>query len=148
MFRNLTVILIACLFPLAAAAGPKEDAEAVMQRFIATFNAASNLDEIVGLFAPDAQFWGTNSPELGTNPDFIRKYFAESFARRSTAPVTASVVSSTITVASDNLVLISGRWQVAGSANVNHSRFSAVVANRGGRWLITQFHSSRRPQVK
>lgn len=146
--RRLLITIVACAYPLLAAAGPKEDAEAVLQKFIATFNAATSLDEIVGLFAPDAQFWGTNSPEMEVGPDAIRKYFAESFSRRSTAPATASVVSSTTMVASDNLVLISGRWQVAGGANVSQNRFSAIVANRGGRWLITQFHSSRRPQAK
>jgi uncharacterized protein (TIGR02246 family) len=136
------------LFATAAVAGPKEDAEDFIGKFVTTFNAAKSADEMAGLFAPDAQFWGTVSPDLAVTSAPIRKYFESSFARRATAPSTAKVVESSVILAAPNVALASGRWQIDSATSAIHLRFSAVLVNRDGRWWISQFHSSPRPQMK
>ena len=67
MIKIVFVVAALAAFPLAAFAGPKEDALAVADKFIAAF-VAGDLDATTALFAPDALFWGTISSDLGTSP--------------------------------------------------------------------------------
>jgi hypothetical protein len=147
MIRPVLLVALFLTLPSAASAGPKEEAEASVQKFVTSFNAANNLDEIVGMFSPDAQFWGTISPELGVTPDDIRKYFSANFSTRATAPLVASVGAHSVNALSDDVVLIAGRWQVERGGKTIDLRFSSVLSKRGGRWLITQFHSSLSPDT-
>ena len=55
----LGVLVLLC--PTGAAlAGPREDAMAVLERWVRAFEA-SDVDTITGLYAPDALFMGTGS---------------------------------------------------------------------------------------
>lgn len=75
MRRLVFIVTCLALLPFGAYAGPKEDAEAVFNKFLTEFTAA-NLDGVVGLFWPDALFWGTTMvPPLATTPVAIRAYF-------------------------------------------------------------------------
>ena len=46
---------------------PNENALAVFDRFVTAFTAA-DVDAVVGIFWPDALFWGTTRPDLVTTP--------------------------------------------------------------------------------
>src|SRR5215470_13102509 len=67
--------LVALLGLLSVAnAGPKEDALAVLEKWTKAF-AASDVDGIVQLYAPDALFVGTASKAVVVKPEGIRSYF-------------------------------------------------------------------------
>mgnify|MGYP001268880049 FL=1 len=148
-----SVVLIAALLavPFNAFAGPKEDAQAVFDKFLTSFTAA-NAEEIVSLFTADALFWGTTMPNLVTTPDGIRQYFVAAFGTPARTPgaVKATSLGTSALVLSDTAVLISGMWQVEwvadGKPNLLPLRVSLVVTKRGDRWLIAQFHNSPRPR--
>ena len=134
-----------------AIAGPKEDAQAVFDKFLANFTAA-DIDGVVGLFWPDAQFWGTTLPNLATTPDAVREYFRPGLGTRKPNEAKATLAGApSVHVVSDSVVLIAGMWQiervvdgkpVAGAP----LRVSVVVTKRGDRWLMSQFHNSPRPK--
>ena len=60
--------------PLAAVAGPKEEAFQVIEQFKAAFDA-SDVQGVVKLFAPDAIFLGTISPKIITTTADVDQYF-------------------------------------------------------------------------
>jgi uncharacterized protein (TIGR02246 family) len=121
------------------------EARATLDEFLALFNAGTDVDAIVALFAPDAQFWGTTMTEFGTDRSVIRNYFASAFARRNGATVTARITDSATAALSADAVTVLGRWEIERGDNVNRLRFSVVLKRQDGRWLIVQFHSSPRP---
>jgi uncharacterized protein (TIGR02246 family) len=149
MTRRLILIAICLALPCSAFAGPKEDAQAVFDKFLTAFTAA-NGDEVVGLFAPDALVWGTTMRDLATTPDALRQYFSGLSARKPNEVKASALGPSSALVLSDNAVLVSGMWQqermVDDKPTVTVRRISIAVVKRGDRWLIAQFHNSRRPE--
>lgn len=121
------------------------EAEATLSQFLTLFNAGTDVDAVVALFAADAQFWGTTMPEFGIGHDVIRGYFTSAFGRRGNAMVSASVTARTVQALSHDVVTILGRWQIARGDSISRLRFSVALHRNGGRWLIVQFHSSPRP---
>ena len=123
------------------------EAKTTLEEFLALFNAGADVEAIVALFAPDAQFWGTTLPEYGTDRSVIRNYFAGAFARRGDATVTARITDSAMATLSSDVVTVLGRWEIERGGNINRLRFSIVLKRQEGRWLIFQFHSSPRPEI-
>ena len=125
---------------------PKEDALQVLNKWIQAFNA-SDIDGIVSLYASDALFIGTGSTEVGTNPEYFRKYF-QSLKRD--MPRGAKLESYSALELSSTVVLISGMDSVSGIKDgvIFHrpGRTSFVLAKRGDVWQIVQFHRSAMPQ--
>ena len=145
--RALLVILTALSFSPLAKAGPAEDAQAAFSRFFTAF-VARNQAEVAAMFAPDAQFYGTVSPDLVTNPEGIRQYFTRALDRPDIAQATPLQLTSA--ALSDSIVLISGMWKVDrtldGKTTVGGPlRVTAVLQKRNDRWLVVQFHNSPRP---
>ena len=124
----------------------EDRAENTVRNFITLFNEGRDPDAIAALFAPNAQFWGTLSPELGEGTKPIRDYFADAFARRM-GHVAAGITQISAMTLADGTVAIAGRWEVARSDRVAKLRFSMVLNRQNGRWLIAQFHSSRRAEA-
>ena len=146
MLRIALVVLAVAAFPLTVFAGPKEDAQAVADKFIAAF-IAGDLEATTVLFAPDASFWGTVSPELGTTPDIVRKYFADNYAARAKVPLKgASITDSSALVLSEDTVLIAGRWQTERPTATSLLRYTLVIHKKDGQWRIAHLHSSPRPK--
>ena len=149
--RRFLLIAAFLVFPFNAFAGPKEDAQAVFDKFLTNFTAA-NIDGVVGLFWPDALFWGTTMPNLATTPEAIREYFKPGLGTRKPNEFKATLAGPTsVLVLSDSVVLISGMWQIErvvdGKPVVGDPlRVSVVVTKRGDRWLMSQFHNSQRPK--
>lgn len=126
--------------------GAEDRAENTVRNFIALFNQGDDPDAVAALFAPNAQFWGTTMTELGEGTKTVRTYFAEAFARRM-GHVAAGITQISAMTLSETAVAIAGRWEIARSDRTNKLRFSMVLNRQDGRWLIAQFHSSRREET-
>ena len=145
--RALLFILAAfSLLPLAQA-GPAEDAQAAFSKFFPAF-IARNQAEVAAMFAPDAQFYGTLSPELVTKPEGVRQYFTAALDRPDITQATPLQLTSI--ALSDSVVLIAGMWKVDRTLDGKTTtggplRVTAVLQKRNDRWLVVQFHNSPRP---
>jgi hypothetical protein len=144
--RALFVATALTLSP-GAEAGPAEDAQAAFSKFFPAF-VARNQAEVAAMFALDALFYGTASPELVTKPDGVLQYFTVALDRPDITQATP--LQMTTTALSDSIVLISGMWKVDrtldGKTTVGGPlRVSAVLQKRNDRWLVVQFHNSPRP---
>ncbi len=133
--------------PGGAQAAPKDDAETLVAKFLTTFSVGGNADALVSLFSPDALLWGTTMPDLGTDTNAIREYFARNFAGRPATGAKATAVTTSTIVLSDTAVLVAGRWQTerADRPEPNALRYTFVLNKRGDRWFIAHLHSSTRP---
>ncbi|MDQ6683944.1 MAG: nuclear transport factor 2 family protein [Pseudomonadota bacterium] len=148
--RTVSVLACVLLWTSHANAGPAEDALVAYDKFFAAFTT-DNYEQITTFFAPDAQFYGTNSPEVVTNPEGIRTYFMRALngARGATK---ATQFDRTALPLSDSVVAIAGRWQSERSkggttTTAGPSRSTVVMQKPGDRWFIVQFHNSPTPKV-
>jgi len=145
--RTLLALLWLSVFSATSFAGPKEEALAVVDKWVAAF-AASDVDAITKLNAPDALFMGTGSKTVVTDPAEIRKYFEGALLTR--RPRAAPISSSEVIVLSDSVVVIAGLNTSTGvhegKTFANPGRVSFVIAKRGGEWQIVHFHRSAMPQ--
>jgi hypothetical protein len=140
----VAVQMLACA---AAFAGPAEDAQAAFSQFFKLFTPR-NQAQVAALFAPDGQFYGTNSQELVTTPDGVLKYFTA--ALDSPVPVQARPIAMTATALSDSVVALAGSWvseRTIDSKLVSSGplRMTAVMQKRANGWTVVQFHNSRQP---
>ena len=140
--------IISLLISLSAAfAGPKEDALQVIDAWAKAF-AASDVDGIVRLYAPDALFIGTGSKAVVTKPEGIRKYFEA--ALLTNRPRGATLNSYEAMPLSDTAVVVAGLDTVTGVKDGNPisatGRVTFVVAKQGADWRIVHFHRSAMPQ--
>ena len=139
--------LVALVVPSFGQAGPAEDAQAAFSRFFSAF-VARNQVEVAGMFAPDAQFYGTLSPELVTKPEGVQQYFTTALDRPDITQATALQLTSS--ALSDSVVLIAGKWKLdrtldGKTTSLGPFRVSAVLQKRNDRWLVVQFHNSPLP---
>jgi len=127
-------------------AGPEEDALQVVERWAAAFRA-SDVDAIVGLYAPDATFLGTSSRAVVVTPEEIRQYFER--ALLNDRPRGVELASRSVAVLADNAVVITGldaTTAVRGGKAVRApGRITFVIARRGTDWKIVHFHRSALP---
>jgi uncharacterized protein (TIGR02246 family) len=147
MRELLSAICLLASLSSAAIAGPKEEALAVMEKWTEAF-AASDVDAIVNLNAPDALFMGTGSKTVVTDPAAIRKYFEDALLTR--RPRAAPISSSEVMVLSDIAVVIAGlntsTGVLDGQTFSNPGRVTFVIAKRGSEWKIVHFHRSAMPK--
>jgi hypothetical protein len=147
LIRAFFLTLIALPLSSNANAGPADDAHAAFSKFFPAF-VAHNQAEVAAMFAPDAQFYGTASPELVTKPEGVLQYFTA--ALDVPAIFQATPLQVTSTAVSDGVVLIAGMWKVDRTLDgkttvLGPLRVSAVLQKRNDRWLVVQFHNSPRP---
>jgi len=147
LVRLCLIVLLTVAASLPVQAGPADDAQAAFSRFFSAF-VARNQAEVAALFAPDAQFYGTLSPDLVTKPEGVLAYFTAALDRPDV--VMAEPLALTATALTDNIVLLAGMWKVTrtldGKVNAgNPLRMTAVMQKRDGRWIVVQFHNSPRP---
>ncbi|WP_407523630.1 SgcJ/EcaC family oxidoreductase [Methylobacterium oryzisoli] len=145
--RTVLVGLATLSFTSAAPAGPQEHALDVLQRWTEAF-AASDVDAIAKLYAPDALFMGTGSKTVVTDPADIRRYFEDALLSR--RPRAAVITSQHVMVLSDEAVLITGLNDSTGVLDgrpfSNPGRVTFVIAKRGSDWKIIHFHRSAMPK--
>ena len=147
-----TVSVFACLFlwTAHANAAPAEDALVAYDKFFAAFTT-DNYEQITTFFAPDAQFYGTNSREVVINREGVRTYFMRALngARGITK---ATQFDRTALALSDTVVAIAGKWQSERTqggtmTTAGPSRVTVVMQKLGDQWLIVQFHNSPTPKA-
>ena len=143
----LTALSATALLSCSAAAGPNEDALAILDKWTKAF-AASDVDAIVALYAPDALFMGTGSKTVVTEAAAIRKYFEDAILTR--RPRAAPISSSEVMVLSDTAVAVAGLNDSTGVLDgkpfSNPGRVTFVIAKRGPEWQIVHFHRSAMPR--
>lgn len=126
-------------------ADEKADVAAATQAWIEAF-ASHDAGRIAALYAPDAVFWGTNSPVIRDTPARVREYF-ENLKNRPTVRI--ALDEQHIRVYGE-LAINSGRYSVhelrEGQPTVRPLRFSFTYRRQEGRWLIVDHHSSVLPQ--
>jgi uncharacterized protein (TIGR02246 family) len=141
---RLLVVLLFATLALRANAGPKDEVAAATNAWVEAF-ASHDAVRIAALYAPDAVFWGTNSPTIRDTPVLIREYF-ENLNGRSTVRI--EIDEQHIRVYGD-VAINSGRYTVHevkdGQPTVRPLRFSFVYRRQDGRWLILDHHSSALP---
>ena len=147
--KRVAVFACLLLFVGPVNAGPSEEALAAYDKFFAAFTT-DNHDEITTFFAPDAQFYGTNSTEVVTSREGIRKYFLGALAGTRGA-TKATQFDRTALVLTDTVVAIAGKWQSERTPDgtmitAGPSRSTVVMQKRGDQWLIAQFHNSPTPK--
>lgn len=139
-------VVLTMAFASPAMAGPEEDAMQVINKWAAAFNA-SDVETIVGLYAPDALFLGTGSRTVVTKTEDIRQYFER--ALLTDRPRGAKLESHSTMVLSDGAVLITGLDVTTavrdGKPLNNPGRVTFIVAKRGVEWKIVHFHRSSLP---
>lgn len=149
--NKVAVAVCACLWVVVqhANAGPRDEALAAYDQFFAAFTT-DNQDQITKFFAPDAQFFGTNSTDVVTTREGIHKYFTGALtgARGATK---ATQFDRTALALSDTIVEIAGKWQSERTLEgkmitAGPSRSTVVMQKRGDEWLIVQFHNSPTPK--
>ncbi|HWO14243.1 MAG TPA: SgcJ/EcaC family oxidoreductase [Polyangiaceae bacterium] len=129
-----------------APSSPAEEAMQVIQRWALAFSE-SNVDAIVGLYAPDASFFGTGSKALVSTPDQVRSYFEAGLQRD--RPRGAELLEHSVQVVSDDVVIVTGKDRVSGTkdGSVYHAegRVTFVLQKRASSWQIVHFHRSAMP---
>jgi uncharacterized protein (TIGR02246 family) len=140
---DLTTVAMLMLAPTMAMAGPAEDANAVIDRWSATYSA-NDQEALVKLYASDAVLLGTVSPVINVGTEAIRAYFA----RLPGSGNKNKIEDRRTIVLSDDAVLGAGFYEFTGMQDgklvPRPSRFTMVVAKRGGQWMIVHHHSSPR----
>ena len=118
----------------------------MVDRWAAAF-AASDVDAIVGLYAPDALFLGTGSEAVVTDPADVRRYFEAALLNR--RPRGAVLTTAEVRVISDDTAVVAGLDRLSGVVDgrtvSTSGRVTFVVARRGGDWKIVHFHRSVAP---
>jgi uncharacterized protein (TIGR02246 family) len=147
MYR-FCICMLVIMCATSAQAGPKEDAQTAYDGFFSAFTTG-NHEQMAGLFAPDALFFGTGSTELVTSHEGVRSYFTRALA--GPAAVKATPLGNTALALTDDVVIISGKWQSERTTDgkmvtAGPARNTVVMHKRGGRWLIVQFHNSPTPK--
>ena len=142
--NRLIVFLLFTSLALRSGAGPKDEVTAATDAWIEAF-ASHDAGRIAALYAPDAVFWGTNSPAIRDTPALIREYF-ENLKDRPTVRI--ELDEQHIRVYGE-VALNSGRYSVheikEGQPTVRPLRFSFTYRRHDGRWLIVDHHSSAVP---
>jgi uncharacterized protein (TIGR02246 family) len=143
-FALSTAVLL--LVPVAASAGPADDANAVVDQWVAAYSA-NDRESLVRVYAPDAILLGTTSPVISKGTDAIQTYFKDlpDSGRRNV------IVERHTVVLGQDAVLVTGFYDFSRKAEnytPRPSRFTFVVEKRDGRWLIVHHHSSPRAAVR
>jgi uncharacterized protein (TIGR02246 family) len=146
MRKGMVGLLLLFLSSGMAWAGPREDAMAVLEKWVQAFGA-SDVDGITKLYAPDALFMGTGSRTVVTDPAGVRRYFEQALLTQQ--PRSAKVLESTALVVSDTVVVVNGLDTTYatrdGKTIENPGRFTFVIAKRDVGWQIVHFHRSGVP---
>ena len=143
MVRVAQFVFIALIIglPAVASAGPAEDANAAVDRWLAAYS--SNDPEIIAKnYWPDAILLGTVSPVISEGTEAIVTYFTPT---KGTGNKNTIDERRTILI-SDNAVVVTGFYtftrMVDGKPVPGPSRFTMLVTKRGDEWRIAHHHSS------
>jgi uncharacterized protein (TIGR02246 family) len=124
-----------------AAAGPAEEANAVVDQWSAAFTS-NDPEAVVQKYWPDAILLGTVSPVISEGTQAIENYFSP---LKGSGNKNAVQERRTIVI-DDNAVLVTGFYEFTrmqeGKPVPGPSRFTMLITKRGGDWRIVHHHSS------
>ena len=143
----LLLIGLILMSPAVAAAGPAEEANAVVDRFSAAYNS-NDPEAVVKLYTPEAILLGTVSPVISMGTEAIRNYFS---MIKGSGNKNAVQERHTI-VLGDNAVVVTGFYEFTrmkdGKPVPAPSRFTMLIVKSGDEWRIAHHHSSPHVQPK
>lgn len=156
MLKSFATRLVApaiCLSLLIVAppsmAGPAEEASAALYRFSAAYTA-NDVEALVGLYAPNAVLLGTNSPIISEGRDAVRAYFTN--LKLAGSGNRNEIQERRTIVVNDKAVVLTGFYQFTrmsdGKSVPAPARFTVLLTNIDGQWLIAHQHSSPRAMPK
>src|SRR5215510_7404104 len=103
---SLLVAMVAVLLAAPVAAGPAEEANAIVDRWATTFST-NDPDELTKIYWTDANLLGTTSPVMSEGTEAILKYFSPLKGRG-----TKNVIGERRTILlSDNAVMVAGFYE-------------------------------------
>jgi hypothetical protein len=143
----MEAMLVLALSSTLAQAGPAEEAQAAFSKFFPAF-VSRNQATVAAMFAPNAQFYGTLSPALVSDPQSVMQYFTIALDRPERTE--AIPLTLTATALTESIVLLAGSWRVDRTLDGKLMqggplRMTAVMQKRDGQWTIVQFHNSQSP---
>lgn len=145
MFLMMRIFALLLMVPVAALAGPAEDANGVIDRWAAAFSA-NDAAAVQKFYAPDATILGTVSPTLTEGTDAIRAYFS----RLPGSGNKVVMADRRTVVLGDGAVAVGGFYEFTtmrdGNPVAMPARFTMVLVKLGGDWAIAHHHSSQRPK--
>ena len=148
MVLRLTALIFAFLFlPGVASAAPADDATAIVEQWVAAFNA-SDVDKIIATYTSDASVHGTLAPNLAIGTDSLRAYFTPVTRARNQVKMDSNGTATTL---SPDHVVLAGFYEFSGTradgqAFTAPARYTFVLVRRDGAWRIAHHHSSPRPR--
>lgn len=145
-FARVLSAMLVIMAPCMAFAGPAEEANAVIDRWSATYSA-NDRDALVKLYTPDAILLGTTSPIVSKGTEGLQKYFE---ALPGSGRKNAITERYTI-VLNDDAVVGTGLYTFSRAAENDtprRSRFTMLVVRRNGKWMIAHHHSSPRAETR
>jgi len=132
-------------FARPSRAGPAEEANAALDRFSAAYTA-NDVEALVKLYAPNAILLGTNSPIISEGRDAVRAYFTN--LKLAGSGNKNEIQERRTIVINDNAVVVTGFYQFTrmsdGKPVIAPARFTVLLTNVDGQWLIAHQHSSPR----
>lgn len=148
--RCFTLFFIAFLsMPIAAVAGPAEEANAALDKFSAAYSA-NDVDALVALYTPDTVLLGTNSPIISEGNQAVRAYFTN--LKLAGSGNKNRIEERRTIVLDDRNVVITGFYEFTrmkdGQLVAGPARYTVVLTKRGDQWLVAHHHSSPRALPK
>jgi uncharacterized protein (TIGR02246 family) len=141
-FSSLVILILALLLPVAAQAGPSEEASAFLDRWVKTFNS-NDVEGLIALYDADATFVGTLGANLMRGRDAIHSYYS----RLASSGDRVAISERTLVSLADNVVYATGSYEFTTThrtvRRTSPARFTMVLVKRGNDWLIAHHHSSR-----
>jgi len=145
----LAICLSLMVFARPSAAGPAEEANAALDRFSAAYTA-NDVEALVKLYAPNAILLGTNSPIISEGRDAVRAYFTN--LKLAGSGNKNEIQERRTIVVNDNAVVVTGFYQFTRMSDskpvIAPARFTVLLTNVDGQWLIAHQHSSPRAVPK
>ena len=146
-FARLVLVALMLMSSAVAAAGPAEEANAVIDRWSAAYTS-NDPEAVVKNYWPDAILLGTVSPVISVGTEAISTYFSP---LKGTGNKNAIGERHTIVI-SENAVLLTGFYEFTGMSEgkpvPRPSRFTMLITKRGDEWHIAHHHSSPHVQPK
>lgn len=145
-FARVLLAMLMIMAPGAAFAGPADEANAVIDRWSATYSA-NDRDALVSLYTPDAILLGTTSPVISKGTEAIQKYFEmlPGSGRKN------AITERHTIVLNDAAVIGTGFYtftRTAENDTPRPSRFTMLVVKLDGKWMIAHHHSSPRAETR
>ena len=145
-FARVLSATLVIMAPGMAFAGPAEEANAVIDRWSATYSA-NDRDALVKLYTLDAILLGTTSPIVSKGTEGLQKYFEAlpGSGRKNAITERYTIVLNAAAVVGAGLYTFS---RAAENDTPRPSRFTMLVVKRDGKWLIAHHHSSPRAETR